>query len=184
MTSRLVPIVLILVAVGLFFGYISPTYSENIQALRAEIRGYDAALAAAEAYADKESQIAAERASLPLDGLARLESFLPDGVDNVQLIVDLDALASRSGVTLSDFDVASPDASEEEGNGALALETDSPTEALDIGVTAIGNYASFKTFLAGVERSLRPLDLVALSLEDSETGVYTYDMTFRIYWLR
>ncbi len=182
MISRVTPVILILVAIGVFFAYTNPAYSENVQMLRAEIRGYDAALAAAGEYAKKEEQIQAERDALPAEDLARLEAFLPDGVDNVQLILDLDALADRSGVTLSQFDVESTERIDE--SGALSLEADTPIESLDIGVTAIGNYASFKTFLAATERSLRPLDLVELRIEDSETGVYTYTMTFRIYWLR
>jgi hypothetical protein len=182
MISRLAPVVLFLIAIGLFFAYTSPTYSENVQALRAEIRSYDAALRAAGEYKEKESRILAVRAGLSPDARERLEAFLPDGVDNVQLILDLDALADRSGVTLSNFDVTSPEASED--GDRLTLEGDSLVESLDIGVTAVGNYDAFKTFLAAAERSLRPLDLVELSIEDSDTGVYTYIMKFRIYWLR
>jgi len=182
MISRITPVVLLLIAIGVFFSYTNPTYSKNVQTLRAEIYGYDAALRAASEYADKEGRIAEEQAGLPEGELARLETFLPDGVDNVQLILDLDALADRTGITLSEFDVESPE--QADPNSALQLESDSPIESLDIGVTAIGPYASFKTFLAATERSLRPLDLVNLDIEDSETGVYTYSMTFRIYWLR
>lgn len=182
MISRITPIVFLLIAVGVFFAYTNPRYSENVQTLRAEIRGYDAALSAARLYDQKEVQILAERANLPEGDLARLEAFLPDGVDNVQLILDLDALANRSGVIISEFDVASPEPADE--GGSLVLESEGPVESLDIGVTAVGSYAAFKTFLAAAERSLRPLDLVALTIEDSETGVYTYQMTFRIYWLR
>jgi hypothetical protein len=183
MTSRILPVIFMLIAFGLFFGYVGPTYSGNIAALRGEIRSYDAALAASKAYTAKAGQIAETRSAIPEEDLARLEAFLPDGVDNVQLIVDLDALAERSGITLSGFDVEGP--GEDGGSeNALMLESEGSVESLAIGVTAVGDYNSFKTFLGSVERSLRPLDLIALSLDDSETGVYTYDLTFRIYWLR
>ena len=180
--SRIIPTVLALAAIGLFFGYINPTYSRDINTLRAEIRSYDDALTAADVFTEKEKEIVKQRANIPPAGLARVEAFLPDGVDNVQLILDLNALAERSGLTLSDFDITEGEA--EDGGGALMLETDGPVESLELSVAATGNYASFKTFLKGAEWSLRPLDLVELDIEDSETGVYTYQIKFRIYWLR
>jgi Tfp pilus assembly protein PilO len=84
---------------------------------------------------------------------------------------------------LSDFNVEQPD-EEELGAGRIAVDGEGPTESLDVTVRGVGTYASFRTFVEGVERSLRIMDLVELSIEDSETGIYSYDMTFRIYWLR
>ncbi len=180
--NRILPVVLILIAVGIFFGYVNPEYTGPVAVLRSEIQGYDSALAAAREFKEKESELMAQRASLPEDGVARVEAFLPDSVDNVQLILDLNALAQRSGITLSNFDI-SESQQEQEGDRIL-LESESPVESLDLSVSATGNYASFKTFLAGAELSLRPLDLVDLTIADSATGVYSYTMTFRIYWLR
>lgn len=191
---RLFPIVPFLAALGLFFGYVHPTYTGSISALNNEIKSYDAALAAADRFAEREAALSAERAAIPPEGLARLEALLPDGVDNVQLILDLDALASRSGLSLTDFDVATGGASTDPNStapaGAIApgegveLGGIDPVDSIDLAVTATGTYASLRTFLTGVERSLRLLDLVELTVEDSETGVYSYDMTFRLYWLR
>ncbi len=183
MMSRIIPVVFILIAIGIFFGYINPTYSGEVRALQDEIRSYDAALRAAEAFREKEAQLMLERNGISQEGLARVESFLPDGVDNVQLILDLNALASRSGVVLSDFDIAES-ANEQAQGGALELESEDAVDSLDLTVSATGTYTGFKTFLEGAEWSLRPLDLVSLEIQDSATGVYTYQMTFRIYWLR
>lgn len=181
--SRILPTVLILIAIGLFFGYVNPTYSGKIAELRAEIQSYDDALSAAEAFRDKEGQLMAERGSLPAEGLERVETFLPDGVDNVQLILDLNALASRSGITLSNFDIERREEPTNQ-NGSLPLQSEGPIDSLDLSVSATGTYASFKAFLEGAEWSLRPLDLVELQIQDSQSGVYLYTMTFRIYWLR
>jgi Tfp pilus assembly protein PilO len=182
MTSRILPIVLILVAIGLFFGYINPTYTGSVAALRKEIRSYDAALVAAEAYAKKEAELLAQQSAIPEEGRARIEAFLPDSVDNVQLILDLDSLAARSGLELSDFNIKTSLDKEENGD-EFTLGTEKPFESLEISVSAGGTYEAFKRFLVGTEYSLRPLDLVEVSVQDSPTGVYSYTMTFRIYWL-
>jgi len=188
MMSRILPIFAVLIAFGLFFGYINPTYSGEIAKISAQIREYDSALAAADQFAAKENELSQQQASINQDGLKRLETFLPDGVDNVQLILDLDALAARSGVQLSNFDIeqsastASAPAMTEPGT--LSLETSNPTESLRLSVSATGTYQSFRTFLSAVEQSLRILDVDEITVTDSTTGVYTYTATFRIYWLR
>ncbi len=180
--TRIIPILLILASIGIFFGYINPTYSGEVRALREEIRSYDAALRAAEAFREKEAQLLLERNGISDEGLERVENFLPDGVDNVQLILDLNALASRSGVSLSDFDIV--ESANTQQGAALELESEDAVDSLDLSVSATGSYDAFKTFLKGTEWSLRPLDLISLEIQDSATGVYTYQMTFRIYWLR
>lgn len=208
--SRLIPILLIVGAGALFIAYTQPTYGGSIATLKTEIRDLDMALDAAEQFKMKEVELTRQRNLISPEQLARLDAFLPDSVDNVQLIVDLNSLAARSGVVLSDFDIAGSSDTEETENAqatgapmpgaaplaagpaaapmgspaTLALTAGQPTESLELSVAATGSYAAFRTFLAGVEQSLRPLDVVELSVDDSNTGVYTYDITFRLYWLR
>lgn len=189
MINRFFPFICLLVAIGLFFVYINPTRTGSIAASKAQIASYESALAAADRFAEKQGELIVARANIPSEGLARLEAFLPDGVDNVQIILDLTALAARSGITLSDFDTTEA-ASGGTGTAAaptaegLPLESGDPIDSLDLTVSATGNYASFRAFLEGIEQSLRLLDVVNVSVVDSETGVYTYDMTIRLYWLR
>lgn len=184
---------MIIGAAGLFIGYVQPTYSGSIVDLTTEIRDLDTALAAATDFKEKEIQLTRDRAAITDEQIIRLESFLPDNVDNVRLIVDLNSLAARSGVQLSEFSIESnTEASSTQGtaplggggSGALALSAGEPTESLDLSVAATGSYAAFQTFLLGVENSLRHIDVVEISVTDSQTGIYTYDITFRLYWLK
>lgn len=184
MTKRILPLIIVIVAIGLFFAYVHPTYTGNVAVLRAEIQGYDDALVAAEEYSKKEAELVGQRSAIPEDQLARLEAFLPDGVDNVQLILDLNSLAARSGVELSDFDIMSSEKGRDEEGSRFSLNSDDLVDSLDLSVSAVGSYESFKKFLQGAESSLRPLDLVELQIDDSTTGIYSYDITFRIYWLK
>ena len=190
MISRTLPIILIIVAGGLYFTYISPTYTNKIIPLKAEIAQSNEALAAAEDFKQKEAQIATERAAIPQEGLTRLLAYLPDGVDNVQQVLDLNALATRSGISLSNFNIkdnsaanASQAAASGNGNQQIMTNSGKVTDSLDLSYTATGTYASLRTFLFGLEHSLRPLDITQINVTDSKTGVYTYDITLRIYWL-
>jgi Tfp pilus assembly protein PilO len=191
--SRLLPLIAIVFALALIFLYIRPTYSDSITATRDQIKSFDDALAAAERFQQKEAELTQARAQIPAESLSRLNEFLPDGVDNVQLILDLNALAARSGMTLSDFDTnnqsdGTTDTSQAQGQalGAqpMGLVSSSPIDSLDLTFKATGTYSSFRTFLDGMEASLRQLDVVNVDLQKSDTGVYTYTVTARIYWLR
>lgn len=185
--NRILPIVAIAIALGLFFGYINPTRTGPIAETRAQIDSYESALEAAEHFKEREGQLVVAQSNIPSDGLARLAAFLPDGVDNVQIILDLNTLAARSGMVLSDFNTAAGSQAGAPGapeDPAASLESDGPIDSLEITVSATGTYTSFRNFIDGVESSLRMLDVVAVTVDDSETGVYTYDMTVRLYWLR
>lgn len=190
MISRLFPAIALILAIGLFFGYINPTRTGSIAETKAQIESYESALEAAERFEAKENELIIARANIPSDGLARLEAFLPDGVDNVQIILDLNTLAARSGITLSDFDMAVQGGSSAGSPTptpqtlGFELESNGPIESLELSVSATGTYAAFRSFLDGIEQSLRLLDVVAVKVDDSPTGVYTYDMTIRLYWLR
>lgn len=195
MDSRITPIFSILVALAVTIVYTRPLWNGPISDLSDRIDSYDAALVAADRYAQKEAELTQARAAIPPESLARLEAFLPDGVDNVQLILDLDALAARSGVTLSDFDIKGEEGTEGAEGGATpapsplpsasgVLSDSSPIDSVELTMSATGSYTSFRRFLTGIEQSLRPMDVVSLSVDQSDTGVYTYDLTVRIYWLR
>ncbi|MEJ0053922.1 MAG: type 4a pilus biogenesis protein PilO [bacterium] len=175
--SPLVPIALILIATGIFFLYVRPTYNGSVAAMQAQIAGYDDALTAAAAYSAKANELAAARNSIPPENLKRLETFLPDGADNVQIILDLDALAARSGLSLADFTTSAPRA--EDANAP----TGNQIEPVDLTVTATGTYGALRTFMAGVEKSLRLIDIMNLTVKQADSGVYTYQLGLRFYSL-
>lgn len=182
MNSRVLPILALLIAVGVFFTYVSPTWTGTIANTKAAISSDDQALSAAAEYTKRENELAAQRNAIAADDLTRLQNFLPDSVDNVGLILDLDALAARSGLTLSSIDVSqATQADTGDGSGAA---TQSPVGQVDLTLSAVGTYSALKAFLAGVESSERILDVRQLNVKGSNTGVYTYDMLIRLYWLR
>jgi hypothetical protein len=52
-------------------------------------------------------------------------------------------------------------------------------------MAASGSFSALQAFLHGVEQSARLLDLRSLTVQGSDTGgVYKYQMTIRLYWLR
>ena len=209
MSRILLPFIFILVSIGLFIGYIRPTYSTSIAAEKEQIASDDSALSAAATFNAKESALLAQRNAIDTNSLIRLGEYLPDNVNNIQLIIDLEALAGRSGVTLANFSFhpnqstavqnaavaqnagtsassatpTTPAATTNTGNSGTPLQSTSLTDSLDVSVAVTGTYPAFQQFIVGTEQSLRPLDITSVDVKDSATGVYSYNVTFRIYWL-
>ena len=185
MNSRILPVFALLAAIGIFFGYVKPAWTTDVTATKAAIEDDDQALAMASQYAAQQNQLASARNAIDPDDLARLSSFLPDSVDNVGLILNLNALAARSGLSLSNVDVVTAAAN---GSGAHAAGAStsgaSPVHSVDLSLSAIGSYEAFQTFLSGVEKSQRLLDIRDIVVKGSDTGVYNYQMTLRLYWLQ
>ena len=183
MNTRLIPTVAFVIAIGIFFGYVAPTWSGSITRERATIAADNQALAAATTYATQQNELAAARNAINPTDIARLTALLPDAVDNVGLILDLNALAARSGIALSNVDVLTSAATT--GRSANeAVRAANPVGSVDLALSAVGTYRALQAFLAGIERSQRLLDVKYIVVKGSDTGVYTYQMKITLYWLR
>jgi Tfp pilus assembly protein PilO len=190
MNSRILPALALLIAIGIVFAYVSPAWNGSINDTKAAIAADDQALKAASTYASQQADLTTKENAIDPASLARLTTFLPDSVDNVGLILDLNTLASRSGISLSNIDVTtntSGGASGAANTGAasaIPVSGASPVNSVDLSLSAVGTYAAFQTFLGGIEKSARLLDVRDLIVKGSDTGVYTYQMAIRLYWLR
>ncbi|MDD3531340.1 MAG: GspMb/PilO family protein [Candidatus Pacebacteria bacterium] len=186
MNERLIPSVAILIALGIFFAYVDPTWTGSIADAKSAIALDDEALAAAQLYTEQQNSLATSRNAIDPAYLTRLSTFLPDSVDNVGLILDLNALAARSGLSLSNIDVISSAAgtAKTSTNRGLPAAGANPVGSVDLTLSAVGTYPALQAFLVGVERSARLLDVRDVVVKGSDTGVYNYQMALRLYWLR
>ena len=177
MISSLPPLLAFVVSLLIFFGYVSPTYSGSITDLKAAIEREQSALDEADRFTAKQSELVEKEHAMSEADVERLGKMLPDFVDNVRVIIDLTTHMKNSNVLLTSINVPPPSPLEE---GAVSA----PVGQLDFTLSVRGTYDSFMDFLVGIERSLRLLDVVKINITGSDTGVYTYDLTLRLYWLR
>jgi len=197
MNSKIIPFLALFLAVGTFFGYVNPTWSGSIASTKEAIALDDQALEAADKYAAQQNTLASARNAISLTNLKRVAVFLPDSVDNVGLIPDLNALAARSGLSLANIDVVSGGTGGANAQGGatgavpqgvvpqgLPAAGANPVGSVDLSLSAVGTYSALKSFLIGIERSARLLDVRDIVVKGSDTGVYNYQMTLRLYWLR
>jgi len=180
----------LLLAGGIFFSYTQPRF-DTVRALEVQIAQYNEALEkAAELQQIKQSLLSRYNTFNPAD-LGRLQKLLPDHVDNVRLVLDLDNLAARYNMALQNVVISEP-TSTESAPGTIAAGGGSRQkyDSLTLKFRTQGTYGDFNAFLGDLESSLRLVDLVSLTLERitsaQATGEpnYRYDITIRTYWLK
>ena len=196
MTRYIISALLVAAAAGIFIFYTQPAY-DSVQAANNQIAQYNSALdKAAQLQALKQGLLNKYNAFSPND-LARLQKLLPDHVDNVALILDLDNLAQHYGLALANVDVSQP-ASAATSNTAVGVAgaAGQKYDSLTIKFSTHGTYEQFTQFMTELESSLRVVDLVSLSITGdsgssapsasggSSEPVYSYSISFRTYWLK
>lgn len=189
MGKTIISVIGIIAAAGIFFFYTKATY-DSAQGTRTQIGEYDAALLkAAELQERKEALLKRFNEFNPEDR-DRLQKLLPDHVDNVRLILDLDNIASRRGMALQNVVVSTPGA-------GLTTQTavgtiSSAKQKYDVLTTKFstqGTYSSFQQLINDLETSLRIVDLVNLKISPgivvgAGEPIYSFEVTLRTYWLK
>lgn len=188
MTKLIISTLLIVVAGGIFFFYTQPTY-DGLQTTKAQSDQYDQALAkAAELQQLKQTLLSRYNAFNPSD-LSKLQEMLPDQVDNIRLILDLDNMAERYGMSLQNVVVNSPQTAAPGAVGAISTGG-AKYDSLTLSFSSRGTYEQFKQFLTDLESSLRIVDLVTLNIQPDSLSTnpadpsFQYTITIRTYWLR
>ena len=105
MIGRFFPFILILVSAGLLFMYVDPTYDE-IKVMRAEAAERNEALSRAKELQTIRDELLARYNTFPPEDVVRLNRMLPDHIDNVRLIIDIDQVAARYGMRVSDLNLS------------------------------------------------------------------------------
>ena len=186
MTRTIISLVCILGAGALFFFYTKPAY-DGTKAYQTQIAQYDLALnKAAELQKLKQSLLSRYNAFNP-DDIDRLHKLLPDHVDNVRLVLDLDTLASKHGLALQNVVIASPADAATVAPTAIGPSTQK-YESLTLRFATTGTYARFVEFLTELEESLRIVDIVSLKInmagDAAADPTYRFDIALRTYWLK
>lgn len=188
-------IVLLAAAGSALFLYTRPTY-DTLKTKEAEIASYDAALSKAAELQKIKQDLLTKYGSFRPEDKQRLEKLLPDHVDNVALILDIDHLAGQHGMGLENVDVDASHSgtagSQSDASALVIVGADggSKYDSLTITFGTRGTYQRFSDFIRDLQNSLRIVDLDSLSISaasGASTGSepeYNYKVALRTYWLK
>src|SRR3990167_6884332 len=93
----LLPSILIAAAVGLFAMYTNNAYQgpDGIKSLQAQVSAFDEALNKAQELKSNRDQLISKRNTFSTDNIQKLERILPDNVDNIRFVIDINGIAAR-----------------------------------------------------------------------------------------
>lgn len=186
-------LILICAGIGVYFVLVQPKF-EHISELRTELVLYKEQLQTAQKLQAAREQLIAVYNSISKSDLDNLKTLLPDSVDNIRLIIQLDSLAQKNGLsTISDVAF---DADEQKDTNVSAVADgseaeDEPYGTFHISFKTNGSYNNLLSFISDIEANLRLVDItdVEFSVLDNQsakasTDKFDYKVDIETYWLK
>jgi Tfp pilus assembly protein PilO len=188
MVRTIFAVVALGIAGGVFYFVTKPTY-DKVQINEAQIAQYDGELNQVAEMQKLAEDLNTQFTGLNQGDVDRLQKLLPDHVDNIALILDLDKMASHWGMPLENVDVSTPAAGTAQNPNITAESSARKYDSLTLKFSTKGTYDSFTKLMTDLESSLRVVDLTSLTLNPSSdtlggVPVYQYDVEIRTYWLK
>ena len=172
---------LILIAIAALVGYflLRPQWA-GIQVDRLEIqRLHDVSKELEDLIALRDDLIA-EYASIPDEDFRKIQDAVPDGFATGDYLVDLETIAQRNGMALTqvDFTTTRPGAAASAGAAA-----NNRYATLPIALAVNGTYTSFRSFLADIERNLRLTEVNSMTFSGvGSTQPFGISLSGEIYY--
>lgn len=192
---------LIIISGALFFMVVNPLYGD-VSKLRTEVATYNVALDNSKQLQETRDHLVDTYKHIKQEDRDRLEHFLPNTVNNIKFILEVERIANLHSMSIKDikFAVEKPAQTVTTAGGTSTVITASdPSNAVPYGTFPIefstqGNYDTFVLFLKDLEHNLRLVDVksVAFSIPvvtGKETvpvdpNIYTYSLKVETYWLK
>jgi len=184
--NLITPIILIIVSMAVFFGYVDPNYrgtdpvNRSVQSLQAEDAQYQEALNNSNQIREKRNMLTTKSKNFTAEQIDRLEYLLPNNIDNIKLVIDMNNIAQKHNLFLKNIKLDSA-----AGTDSTKLGSDNNkygTVGLSFSVTS--SYNNFYDFLSDLEKSLRLVDITDLSVTGNDTGLYDFSVGLKTYWLK
>ncbi len=196
MNKNLTPIILIVLAIGVYFTFTRIKFDE-IKSVRAVNAVYAQALDNSQKLIKVRDNVIANYNKLDIVDRENLEKLIPDNIDNVRLIIDTNSVAAKHGIVVKNVKTVASNANDSAGlsnqasiasaqqlGANASASNQSVYNTMTLTFTVVSNYEAFKDFLTDLEASLRIMDVSKIQLTVGESGAYTYDVEIKTYWLK
>lgn len=199
MMRFIIPAILIGVSVTVFVIFINPIFGD-IGQLKTQVTSYNEALDNSKALENERDKLTAKYNSINKDDLFRLQKLLPENIDNIRLILEIEQIALPYGMALKNVKYNTEiKKGEKDSSGVKSIQgpTGSGQSLKDYGVwdlefSTSGSYKNFLNFTKDLEKNLRIVDVVSVQFSSGvavESNVlsvesYQYNFKIRTYWLK
>lgn len=192
MNKNILPLTLIVLAVGTYFTFTRVKYDE-IKSIKEVNAVYDQALSNSKKLINERKTVVDNYNKIDIVDRENLEKMLPDNIDNIRLIIDINSVAAKHGLILKGIKTSAPgmigdtsagsDATHN-SNTQSAQSADSKYNTMTLNFTVSSSYEKFNLFIKDLESSLRIIDISKIALVAKENGVNDYSVELKTYWLK
>ncbi|OGI58055.1 hypothetical protein A3C60_02345 [Candidatus Nomurabacteria bacterium RIFCSPHIGHO2_02_FULL_37_45] len=199
MIRFILPLALIGITISVFFVFTDPMYKDIAQ-LRTQLASYNEALNNSKMLENERDKLTAKFNAINPENLMKLEKLLPENIDNIRLILEIEQVALPYGMVLKNIkyntikDIAqdaSGDVATPQGGGVgEAMNKDYGIWDLEFSTT--GTYSNFINFTKDLEKNLRIVDISSIEFSSNINSgpnsslpeVYQYNFKIKTYWLK
>lgn len=176
--SKISIIAYIVLTVSIGYAFIYPSLAD-MNALSAQKQKYEDSLEKVSNIEAKKNELLDQFNAISESDKENIETILPDSFDFVRLISQIDNVAAKYGIYITNA------SSKEINSGGTSIENaeaPKPYSSAVVALSFLASYERFNDFLADLEKSLRILDIRSINLESQEKGLYKFDVEFETYW--
>lgn len=194
MMKFILPIIFVGLAIAGFIIFVGPQY-QNLGDVRMQVSAYNEALKNSKRLESERDKLTAKYNSIDPANIERLEKFLPNSVDNIRLILEIEKIALPYGMALRDVKY---DIIKKEGEGVVqGGQQEQTVDNKDYGTWELSfstqsTYSNFISFIKDLERNLRVVDISSVQFASDLTtaanpginDLYRYTVKIKTYWLK
>jgi len=165
--------------------------SAGLTQLLAEKKTLNEALQNAEKLKGKIASLEQAQKSISAEDLSKLDKFIPDRIDNINLILDINNIAAKQGMTIKNVKVRSGleeqpagDQTGDNSMGNVAGASQDKIAETFLSFSVSGDYESLLSFLDNLANSLRVADVTSLAFAVDDKGVNQYNFELKTYWVK
>ena len=187
----IVPIILIVASLGVFFGYVDPSYrgqgtintsdysSYGIVPLQAELLKFQKILDDSTAIVAKRNSLVQKKDAITDADQIKLEKLLPSNIDNIRLIIEISDIAAKRNLIIKNISVG-----DVKQNTNSIGPNNSAYGILSMSFVVNSSYSNFLNLLQDLETNLRLVDVTNISFAATDSGFYDFNVSFNTYWLK
>lgn len=196
----ILPTILILASLGLFFLFINPTYI-SVQDLKVKVDSYNEALNNSKKLQSVRDTLVSKYNNFSPDNIDRLGKLIPNNVDNIKLVLEIQRISDQYNMNVENikYDTLKQDTTGTNTFAAQAAPGPKKDYAdFNLEFSVKGSYSNFVGFLGSLEKSLRIVDIQSLSFSSADVSsqtvnststvtpkdFYKYDFKIKTYWLK
>lgn len=199
MMRFIIPIILIGVGVTTFLAFSEPLFND-ISQLRAQVAFYNEALNNSKALENERDKLTAKYNSINPENLSKLQKFLPENINNIRLILEIEQIAMPYAMALKDIKYNTTIANAINttvglSQGGVVSKTSPKDYGIwDLEFSTSGTYNNFLNFTKDLEKNLRIVDISSIEFSSSTgslsnsllntSDVYKYNFKIKTYWLK